>query len=152
MLLTFAALSHACASRAAAQDAATPSAGGFGPHEAAWARYTYPGDEFSAELPGMPFVMHSYRSVDNRPANEEKVRVFGRYSGGVVFFLVAYDRPRPSETFDQLTSFLRGAWALAPQGGATLGGFEGRAYKVVSAGGQGASGSHGLHGEGRVFV
>jgi TonB family protein len=148
MLFTFAAaLAHA--PHAAAQGAAPPSAAG-GEEAAAWARYTYPGDEFSVELPGMPYVMHTDRGVDRIGMKREKVRVFGRYSGGVVFFLVAYDRPRSSETFGQFASYLRGSWDVSPKGEATLGGFEGRAYEVK--GRAGGRIPQELHGEARVFV
>jgi TonB family protein len=144
LLLTVVALSLAHAPRAAAQDDAQP------PDAAAWARYTYPGEEFSAELPGMPFVMHTVRGVGRFPARGEKMRVFGRYSGGVVYFVAAYDRPSQSETLDMFASYLRGAWDVSPKGAVTLGGFEGRAYDV--RGRPGARIPNELHGEGRVFV
>lgn len=149
MLFAFAALSCAQAPRAAAQDGAPP-AEAVDAQAAAWARYTYPGDEFSVELPGMPFVMHTERGVGSFNLKREKMRVFGRYSGGVVFFLVAYDRPRSSETFGQFASYLRGAWDVSPKGEATLGGFDGKAYEVK--GREGARIPQELHGEARVFV
>ena len=137
LLLALAALS--LAPRAAGQDGAV------------WARYTYPGDEFSIEMPGMPYVMHTDRGIGSLLAQRERMRVFGRYSGGIVYFVAAYDRPRQSETLDMFaTSYLRGAWEVSPKGTATQGGFEGRAYDV-----RGSSRSripHELHGEGRVFV
>ena len=117
---------------------------------ATWARYTYPGDEFSVELPEMPAVSHTTRHIEGTRFDTEKVRVFSLYSGGVVFFVAAYDRPRKSESLDYFASFLRGMWEVSPKGeGAPLGGFEGRSY--------GVSGrplrlvTNELYGEGRVF-
>jgi TonB family protein len=141
MLLTFAVLILMHAPRAAGQD---------GADAAQWASYTYPGDEFSVELPGMPYVMHTERSIGRLPQRRERMRVFGRYSGGVVYFVAAYDRPHSSETLDMFTSYLRGAWSLSSKGTLTLGGFEGRAYEVKEYSRQRAPQE--LHGEGRVFV
>ncbi|HEX6186367.1 MAG TPA: hypothetical protein VFZ44_20925, partial [Pyrinomonadaceae bacterium] len=146
VLLTLAALSLAHAPRAAGQDGAAQQ-----PDTAAWARYTYPGDEFSVELPGMPYVMHTDRGIGRYPVRRERMRVFGRSSAGVVYFVAAYDKPLSSETLDAFAvHYLRGAWEVAPKGEVRLGGFEGRAYDV-----RGSSRSripHELHGEGRVFL
>jgi TonB family protein len=150
LLLTSAALAVAPAPPVFAQDAAQqPSA--YGAPSAAWARYTYPGEEFSVEMPGMPFVMHRARGVGSFAARGEKMRVFGRYAGGVVFFVVAYDKPRSSESFDAFAAhYLHGGWGVAPKGSVTLGGFEGRSYSVVAR--PRGSFSYELHGEGRVFI
>src|SRR5215210_8558371 len=129
VLLTLAVLSLAFAPRASGQEAA-PTPVEYGADAAPWARYTYPGDEFSVELPGMPYVMHSERGIGRYPVRRERMRVFGRYSGGVVYFLAAYDRPLSSETHDMFAAYLRGAWNVSPKGEATLGGFGGRAYDV----------------------
>lgn len=122
-----------------------PAAG----QEAAWSRYTYPGDEFSVELPGMPALSNALRGVNNDWRKEERVRVFSLYSGGVVFFVVAYDNPHGSESPDFFAAYLRGAWGLEPKGALTLNGFEGRSYAVVGA--QRGRLSYNLRGEGRVF-
>jgi TonB family protein len=98
----------------------------------------------------MPYVMHTDRAVGSYPVRREKMRVFGRYSGGVVYMLAAYDRPLRSESFDQFAGYLRGAWALTPKGETSLGGFEGRAYEVGGA--RGGRLQYELHGEGRVFL
>jgi TonB family protein len=148
LLLTLAALSLAHAPRAAGQDGAAqrPGAG-----EARWARYTYAGDEFSVEMPGMPYVMHTDRGIGRLLIGRERMRVFGRYSAGVVYFVAAYDRPHSSETPDTFAaSYLRGAWGVEPKGALTLDGFEGRAYEV--RGGSRTRVPQELHGEGRVFV
>lgn len=146
LLLTLATLSPAYAPRAAGRDA-TPQQ----PHAAAWARYTYPGDEFSVELPGMPYVMHTDRGIGRLPVRRERMRVFGLSSGGVVYLVAAYDRPLQSETLDTFAaSYLRGAWEVAPRGELTLGGYGGRAYEV--RGNSSTRLRHELHGEGRVFV
>ncbi len=150
LLLTLAALSPAGATRAAGQNAAQPQPpGAYGPDAAPWARYTYPGDEFSVELPGMPYVMHTSRGSGSFRMKSEKVRVFGRYSAGVVYFLVAYDRPRSSDSPDLFATYLSGAWAVTPKGELMLGGFEGRSYSVV--GRSRARVPLELYGEGRVF-
>ena len=141
LLLTIAALSLAHAPRAAGQDSAD---------SAQWARYTYPGDEFSVELPGMPYVMHTDRAIGRYPVRRERMRIFGRYSGGIVYFVAAYDRPLQAETLDMFASYLRGAWSVSPKGQITQGGFEGRAYEV--RGSSRLRAPHELHGEGRVFV
>ncbi|HEX8502052.1 MAG TPA: energy transducer TonB [Pyrinomonadaceae bacterium] len=146
VLLMLAALS--AAPRAAAQEGAARP-GAYGADAAPWARYTYPGDEFSAEMPGMPFLMHTERAVGRLPVRREKMRVFGRYSGGVVYFVAAYDRPQTSESHEQFAAYLRGAWTLTPKGGATLGGFEGKSYEVT--GKPGGRINNELHGEARVF-
>ena len=144
-LLTLTALSFAPAPRAAAQGASP-----YGTPPAAWTRYTYPGEEFSVELPGIPTLSHTLRGFGG-PGNyqSEKMRVFGLYSGGVIFFVAAYDRPRKSETLDAFASYLRGGWELSPQGEATLGGFEGKRYAVAGRVLRGAK--QPLYGEGRVF-
>jgi TonB family protein len=116
---------------------------------AAWSRYTFPGEEFSAELPGMPKVFHTVRGVNTRPYGEEKVRVFSLYQDDVLYFVVAYDAPRSHESFDFFATHLRGAWGLAPKGSVTSGGVEGRAYSVVGT--QRGRLTYNLHGEGRVF-
>jgi len=114
-----------------------------------WSRYTYPGEEFSVELPGMPTLSNASRGVNNDWRKEEKVRVFSHYSGGVVFFVVAYDNSHGSESPDFFATYLRGAWGLEPKGALTLAGFEGRSYAVVGA--QRGRLSYNLRGEGRVF-
>jgi TonB family protein len=147
LLLALAALPAADATRAAAQDGTRqPDASG----AAAWARYTYPGDEFSVELPGMPTLSHMFRGLGG-PMNfkSEKMRVFSLYSGGVIFFVAAYDRPQKSESLDSFASHLRGAWGLSPKGEVGLGGFEGKSYVVSGRTSRGVATE--LYGEGRAF-
>ncbi|MBV9928954.1 MAG: energy transducer TonB [Acidobacteria bacterium] len=138
LLLSAALLAFACASRAAGQ-------------EAAWSRYTYAGEEFSVELPGTPLVYNTDRLVNGnlRKPNYEKVRVFDLYSGGVIFFVAAYDRPHPEESFDFFAAELRGAWGLVAKGDLKLGGFEGRSYEAVGT--QRGRKFYDVHGEARVF-
>lgn len=116
---------------------------------AAWSRYTYPGEEFSAELPGMPTTYQTARGVNNNWRVEEKMRIFSHYADGVVYFIVAYDNPHDSESLDFFAAHLRGAWGLAPKGEVQAGGFEGRSYEVVGT--QRGRLTYDLHGEGRVF-
>jgi TonB family protein len=116
---------------------------------AVWSRYTYPGEEFSVELPGVPAVFNTVRATNARRFGEEKGRVFSLYHDDVVYFVAAYDAPRSSESFDFFATQLRGAWGLAPKGALTLGGFEGFSYAVV--GSRRGRLTYDLHGEGRVF-
>lgn len=134
----------ACAPRAAAQSQPGPAAA------AAWSRYTYPGEEFSAELPAMPLVYNTDRQVGGDwRKGYEKVRVFNLYSDGVIYFVVAYDKPHGEESFDFFAASLRGAWGLVPKDSLSLGGFEGRSYQVV--GGQRWKPSQDVYGEARAF-
>ncbi len=148
LLLTLAALSPA--PHAAAQEGAGPATSPYGAPPAAWARYTYPGEEFSVELPAVPKLTHTVRSFGRFPNHRvEKMRVYSLYSGGVVFFVAAYDRPHQSESLDDFAGYLRGAWELTPKGAASLGGFEGKSYGVGGLTVRGVKGE--LYGEGRVF-
>ncbi|MET0625938.1 MAG: energy transducer TonB [Pyrinomonadaceae bacterium] len=148
LLLTFAALSPA--PRAAAQEGARTTASPYGAPPSAWTRYTYPGEEFSVELPSMPLLTHTVRSFGRFPNHKvEKMRVFSLYSGGVVFFVVAYDRPHQSESLDAFATYLRGAWGLFGKESAALGGFEGKSYGVGGATVRNLTAE--LHGEGYAF-
>ena len=138
LYLVLVAFACACAPLASAQTSA-----------AAWSRYTYRGEEFSVELPGMPSLFNTVRAVGRMPFGEERVRVFSLYRDEVVYFVVAYDAPRSHETFDNFATWLRGAWGLAPKGELTLSGSEGRAYAVTGT--QRGRLSYDLRGEGRVF-
>src|ERR1044071_8532894 len=77
---------------------------------AAWARYTYPDDEFSVELPSMPWVFHTARAGKGFPPKDLKVRVFGLYSDGVVYVVAANDDPQKSESLDTFAGGLYGWW------------------------------------------
>lgn len=92
-----------------------------------WERYTFEGDEFSVELPEMPFVSESLRSVG--PTETERVRDFGLYSGGIVYMITSYDRPRAAESLDYFAGY---GWTypkFKAAGDLRLGGFEGREYE-----------------------
>lgn len=140
LILTLAAL--AFAPSVTGQESALPA-------QAAWARYTYPGDEFSVELPAMPWVFHTARAGKGFPPADLKVRVFGLYSDGVVYVVGAFDEPQKSETLDTFAAGLYGAWALAPKGDVTQGALKGRAYAV--AGRTVRSKTTELYGEARAF-
>jgi TonB family protein len=131
---------------AAFASARAPLAAG---QDAAWSRYTYPGEEFSVELPSMPGVVHTSRVIRYRPYDSDEMRVFNLYSGGVIYFVVAYDKPRASESLDHFAVYLYGSWGLVPKEALTLAGFEGRAYDVVGV--QRGPNFYGVHGEARVF-
>ena len=47
---------------------------------AKWERYAFPGDEFSVELPGMPFVFHTHRVIGDSGRDSDSMRVFGHYA------------------------------------------------------------------------
>ncbi|HEX8286310.1 MAG TPA: energy transducer TonB [Pyrinomonadaceae bacterium] len=127
LLLAFAAL--ALAPRA---DAQTPGPGGA--PTAAWTRYTYPGEEFSVELPSAPAVSHLTRDIPNAVNKTERGRAFGLYSDGVVFIVTSYDRPRESESLDHFANLLWGGRAgLTDARDVSLGGFAGRAYNLSGA-------------------
>jgi TonB family protein len=134
-----------CAPLAAGQTQSQPESA----QAAAWSRYTYPGEEFSVELPGMPSFYQTARAFNTRPFGEEKGRVFSLYHDDVVYFVAAFDAPRSNESLDFFATHLYGAWGLASKGPLTLGGFEGRSYSIV--GSQRGRLTYDLHGEARVF-
>jgi TonB family protein len=108
----------ACAAPAAGQDAA------------AWSRYTYPGEEFSVELPSMPFVHHTWRQVGDRPPEGAKTRVFGVFAGEVVYIIVAFDKPRSTEPDDRLAGYVWAGRGLTRKGDVRSGGAAGSEYDV----------------------
>ncbi len=99
---------------------------------AKWERYTFPGDEFSVELPGMPFVFHTHRVIGDSGRDSDSMRVFGHYADGVIFMVVTYDRPRGGESFEDFAVY-PWAWHRASTTGTgkeiTLDGFEGKEYR-----------------------
>ncbi|HEX7313932.1 MAG TPA: energy transducer TonB [Pyrinomonadaceae bacterium] len=96
----------------------------------AWSRYTYPGEEFSVELPEMPLVFHTSRIVREMPYESEKTRVFGVYAGGVIYIIVSSDKPRSFELDEQLMGYLGGG--LTPSGDVKAGGTTGREYDITT--------------------
>lgn len=93
-----------------------------------WERYTYPGEEFSVELPEAPSVFQTTRSIGM--FETEKMRTFGLYSGGAVFLIASFDRPHPSESLDYFAGYIWGGRnLLTPKGDVSLGGFAGREYE-----------------------
>jgi TonB family protein len=104
-----------------------------------WERFTYYGEEFSVELPEMPFVHDTSRHVNRTRNDYEEMRVFGVYAGGVVFMVASYERPRDSETFDDFAAYPWGVslGGLASKGNVTLKGFAGKEYEL--AGGLGGA-------------
>lgn len=68
-----------------------------------WERYAFPGDEFSVELPAMPFVYHTRRIIAG--TDKEKMRVFGVYAQNAVFMIVAYDKPRRGERLEDFAAY-----------------------------------------------
>jgi TonB family protein len=93
-----------------------------------WKRYTYPGEEFSAEWPETPSVFETSRMISR--LESESMRVFGLYSGGVVFFVYSYDRPRRHETPDYFARHYLGERGLTASRDTSLAGFEGREYQM----------------------
>jgi TonB family protein len=97
-----------------------------------WERFTYPDEEFSVELPETPFVFDTTRRVSRTLSESEKMRVYGVYSGGVIFMLVSYDKPRDGETFDDFAGYTQGGslGSLNSKGSITLKGFAGKEYEL----------------------
>jgi TonB family protein len=125
LLLMLAAACLAHAAPAAAQTAAPAQA-----EAGRWSRYTYPGEEFSAELPAMPWVFRTRRSIPPRHIESEPLRVFGLYSGGVVFMVVSFERPHDAETFEEFAGY---GWGVRPgpaKRELKLAGFAGREYDL----------------------
>jgi protein TonB len=144
VLLALAALSLTHPPPAAAQEGARPSTSPGGAPPAAWTRYTYPGEEFSVELPSAPAVTRLARNVPDTAYKTEEGRAFGLYSDGVVFIITSHDRPRESETLDHFADLLWGGRAgLTAAGDVSLGGFRGRAYNLSDKS---------LKGVARVFI
>src|ERR1700755_2065652 len=93
-----------------------------------WDHYTYAGEEFSVELPEIPFVYESSRSTglldDTQP-----VRTFGIYSGGAILILTSFDNPQDVESDE---SFVKYHWpdsALAYARNVKAGDFSGGEYQ-----------------------
>lgn len=99
--------------------------------EEKWERYTFKGEEFSAELPAMPFDYESWWSVGMR--ERERRRDFGLYSGGVVYSITSYDKPHSRDSLDRFASY---SWSagLKRVRDLKLGGFDGREYEFVREG------------------
>ena len=110
----------ACLTPAAAQEAAPGQK---------WGRYTFPGDEFSVELPGEPFVFRTHRYIVSK-GRYESMRVFGLYSNGAVYIVAAFDKPHGSESFEHFITYVHSSYILEKlsQRGAALGDFKGREY------------------------
>ena len=102
---------------------------------AQWERYAFRGDEFSVELPSMPFVFHTRRHIGGSGRDSDSMRVFGLHADGVVFMIVSYDRPRRGES---LEDFARYPWSGGrPPGKAsdiTLNGLKGKEYRDAKTG------------------
>ena len=101
---------------------------------AKWERYTFPGDEFSVELPGMPFVFRTIRCISDGCRDSDKVRVFGHYADGVVFMIAAFDEPRARESFEDFAGHVRftRSFADAAKRAVTASGFEGSEFRSVT--------------------
>lgn len=129
LLLAFAALSLLQLRPAAVQNGSQQSpAQSPAALAASWERYTYPGEEFSVELPEAPSVFQTFRNVGMDKT--EKMRTFGIYSGRTVFLIASFDKPRQSETLDYFAGYIWGGRnILTPKGEVSLGGFSGREYE-----------------------
>jgi hypothetical protein len=92
-----------------------------------WERYTYEGEEFSVELPGMPSVFRTSRSVG--VMESEPMRTFGLYSDGVVYVVTSFDNPRPGETLDYLAAYPAAGGGRKATRALKLGGFGGAEYE-----------------------
>ncbi|HEV7889029.1 MAG TPA: energy transducer TonB [Pyrinomonadaceae bacterium] len=69
-----------------------------------WESYTYAGEEFSVEMPGMPFEYESSRSV-GASGETEPMRTFGLYSDGLVLLITSFDNPRAEEKSNSFAAY-----------------------------------------------
>lgn len=99
------------------------------PPAVSWTRYTYSGEEFSAELPGMPWVFRTWRSTSDDSHRAEKTRVVGLYHNGVVYLIVSFDNPLNTESDDRLANYVWGGGGLTRKGEVKSGGVTGREYE-----------------------
>jgi TonB family protein len=129
LLLALAALSLLQLHTAAVQDGSqqSPAQSPAAP-AASWERYTYHGEEFSVELPDAPSVFPTTRRISE--TEYEKMRTFGLYSGGTVFIITSFDRPRSGETLDYFAGYIWGGRSFTPKGDVRLGGFAGREFET----------------------
>src|SRR5438270_996566 len=112
--------------------------------QAAWERYTFPGEEFAVELPGAPFAVEKKRLVRGTRDVLEKTHAFGLYGEGVVFRITSFDAPRSNETLEYFAE----QFGLGSSGGGggpgrdvNSGGFTGKEYEIKGS----------THGRARVF-
>ena len=110
--------------RAQSRGAARPSAHST---EERWERYTYAGEEFSVEMPSMPFVFESSRSVSM--FKSEPLRTFGLYARGLVLIVTSFDNPQEQETSDRFATYHWGGGGLSFARDVKLGGFAGKEYE-----------------------
>src|SRR2546423_9334754 len=124
----FAGRSESKKSPAQAQQSATPAA--------KWERYTYPGEEFSVELPGTPFFVEKVRAVRGARGLMEKTRVYELYGDGVAVLITSFDNPRRNESLENfadmsgLTTW-RSRGVVAAVGDVASDGFKGREYNIA---------------------
>jgi TonB family protein len=116
---------HAAGQESSGQSQTPPA------HAAKWARYTYPGEEFSAELPAMPWAFHTRRLIRDGSSDGEQTRVFGLYSGGVVYMIVSFYNPRDAESDERLANYSWGGRGLTrKEGDVKLAGMSGHEYDI----------------------
>jgi TonB family protein len=86
-----------------------------------------PGEEFSVEMPAMPFVFETRRLVGRK--EEEAVRTFGLYSGGVAYVVTSFDNPRGHEGLGYFAAFPGSEGDRQSVRDLKLGGFDGKEYE-----------------------
>ncbi|HLL71985.1 MAG TPA: energy transducer TonB [Pyrinomonadaceae bacterium] len=109
------------------------------PQQAAWAAYTFYGEEFSAMLPEMPALDHTSRIINGNPNLIGSARNYGAYGNNVVYLIRAYDKPREREDLnyfarEYVRSFVYGQRVveLRVQRELPRGKFSGRQYVIAS--------------------
>lgn len=109
------------------------------PQQAAWAAYTFYGEEFSAMLPEMPALDHTSRIINGDPNQIGSARNYGAYGNHVVYLIRAYDKPREREDLnyfarEYVRSFVYGQRVveLRVQRELPRGKFSGRQYIIAS--------------------
>lgn len=87
----------------------------------------YAGEEFSVEMPSMPFAFESRRNVS--VTKSEPMRTFGLYSRGVILIVTSFDNPQEQETLDRFATYHWGAGALSFTRDVKLGDLAGKEYE-----------------------
>ncbi|HEX8632638.1 MAG TPA: energy transducer TonB [Pyrinomonadaceae bacterium] len=105
--------------------------------QVSWETYTFPGEEFSVELPEMPTLDPTDRQIKGDGHKFENARIYGAYGNGIVYLIRAYDKPRRNEDLDFFARYYMQSQVYTGQSSQPefrrelqLGKFPGRQYTV----------------------
>ncbi|HVF44643.1 MAG TPA: energy transducer TonB [Pyrinomonadaceae bacterium] len=115
--------------RPAWRPAALPPPPPAAPWTEKWDSYVYAGEQFSVEMPAMPFAYESSRRVGPF-GNVEPVRTFGLYSDGVVLLVTSFANPGEGETHEYFASYHWDGVAFAYAGDVKAGVPRGKGYML----------------------